>query len=206
MHFVRGGLECAFGESRAGRRRGEQFYGVDACIEELLRCCGSLCGVGDFWSSELHHAHEPENLVRGKSVRRDETFTGGANFRAGDFAGVDAIAKASGVFPHGAGVEHAGEAVASEHVLKLASKLGRRNVCHIGPLALEEVNMAVPKSGGDGESKTIEDVSGFWELHLRAAAYRDNLFVLDEHNSVAYGFVVRANINRGAHERGALVR
>src|SRR5208282_4217026 len=114
----------------------------------------------------------------------------------------DSVAKTAGVFPHGAGVEHAGKAVASQHVLNLPREFGRRNGAYISPFSFEEVHVAVPQAGGDGEAETIEDMSGFGELHLRSAADGHDLFALDEHNAVADGLFRGTDKNCGAYKRG----
>jgi hypothetical protein len=88
--------------------------------------------------------------------------------------------------------------------LELATEFESWDVSYIGPLSFEEVNMAVPEAGGNGEPETIKDMSSFGKLHLRPAAYGRDLFALDENNAVAYGIFRGTNVNRGAHQSGVV--
>src|SRR5271154_5886346 len=106
---------------------------------------------------------------------------------AGDFAGVDAVAQSARVFPDGAGVKDAGEAVFREHALELAAAFWGGGIGYIGPFSFEEVNVAVPEAGSDGEAETIEDVCGFGKLHLRSAANGNKFFALAENDAVGDG-------------------
>src|SRR5277367_3445138 len=206
MSFVCGGLEHVFRKRSAARSGGEDFDCVDACVKELPGRGCSLWRVGDFGSWQLHYAHHAENLVRGQSAWRDEAFACRANFWAGDFARVDAAAKAARVLPDGAGVEDTGEAVFREHVLELAAEFRGGDVGYIGPFSFEEVNMAVPEAGGDGEVEAVEDVRGFGKLHLRSVADGNNFFVLNEDNTVANGFFCGAGVDCGSYQCRILVR
>jgi hypothetical protein len=202
MSFVCGGLEGAFWKRGAARGRSEKFYAVDALAEKFLGGVRGLCGVGYFRSRELHKTHEAENLVRGKGAGRNEARACRSNFWAGDFAGLDAVAKLAGVLPQGARVEHAGKTKASERVLKLARKLGRGDVRDVGPLSFEEVDVAVPETGGDREAETVEDVSGFWKLHLCPVTDGNDFFATDEDYSVAYGILRGTDVDSCADESG----
>ena len=204
MRFVDGALDGGFGERGAALGGGEKFDGVDAAVEEIFCGVGGLRGVGDFGRGKFHEAHDAEDLVGGKSARRDETGAGGADFGAWDFAGADAIAKVAGVFPGGASVEDAGEAEAREHVLELAGEFGRGDGGGVGPFALEKMDVIVPEAGGDREAEAIEDMRSFGELHLRARADGDDFFILDEDDAVADGRVGGANVDGGADERGII--
>ena len=155
-----------------------------------------------FRSRKFHQTHEAENLIRRESTRRNEARACRANSWTGHFAGVDAVAKSAGVLPHGADVEYAGEAEASEHVLKLTGKLGSGNVCDAGPLAFEKMDVAVPEAGDDRKAETIDDPGAFRKLHLRAATHGNDLFALDEDDAVADGIFSRADVDRGSDESG----
>jgi len=58
----------------------------------------------------------------------------------------------------GTGVEDTGEAVASQHVLKLAGQLSGWNGRDIRPFPLDKMNVAIPEACHDRQPGTVENL------------------------------------------------
>src|SRR5205823_492729 len=127
----------------------------------------------------------------------EQAFAGRANPRSRHLPGLDAIPDAPRVRPHRTGVEHAGEPVRGEGVPELPVQLRWRDRFRPRPHPLEEMNVAVPETGGDGAARAVDPLYSGWN---RRMTDRLDDAVSHQHRAVADDLVARAGMDGPAHQ------
>ncbi len=207
MGFLNRDRDDAVPQRGAGGGGREQLDSVHAFLQKLPAVRGGFGGIGHLDARVVQDAHEAENGVgRNSRVRGKQAPPGGANFGARHFAGFDAVANAAGVVPAGPEVEHAGEPVSGEHVLKLAGEVAGGYGRGIRPLSFKEVHVAVPESGGYCEAGTIQRLGTRRDAQRLSAAHGGDLWAPDEDHAVPDGRFERTDVDGPSDESQLHVR
>src|SRR5437867_7271296 len=136
MSLIDGGPNRFVRQSGKGRKRGGRVHlqAIRTAIEELLRCGKGFGGVRHLGLLDNHKPEGSHNGLWRHPALTEQHFARRADSRTWDLAGLDTLADPPGVLPGRPEIEHAREAVAREHGLKLAGEFGRRNIRGVRPL------------------------------------------------------------------------
>jgi len=186
---------------------GEDFDAVCAGAKLLLHAVGSL-GVGfDFGDADLIGFEKIFDVDR-SSALYPERLADGENSGAFHFAGGDTTPNENCVFQDGRDVKDGGETPAREHFLQLRGELFGRKLFRVKKAQRKDMNVAVPKAGGNDETFAIDLGGVRREFEGAGWSNSNDVAVMDEDRAVFDRLFRRGDINFCAdqHEIGGLSR